>query len=82
MRVERTPIEEARELIEACILLISTEQQTFATMRIRTDLSKAIECLSALQTVALPPVTHDLSEIDEGEPSSYEWREPAQEVYA
>ena len=75
MAVDNAPIEKARELIQGCIELVEAEpQQDFLQMRLITDLKNAIDALDAIQTVMLPPPPRvpDLSEIDDGEPTSYE----------
>ena len=78
--VDQAPIQKAQELIRKCIELVEGEQQTFTTFRLRADLDEALEALSAVQTVALPPsapqpVTN-LEGIDDGEPSAYELDKP------
>ena len=72
MTVEHHPIAEARSLIERSIATLEGEgeQVTFTTLSVVTDLRTALDYLSAVQTVALPPV--DLGPIDEGDVAAYE----------
>ena len=63
--VERAPIEQARVLIQQCVSVLEQEQQTFTTLRLRTDLAKAMDALAAVQTVALAPIAARRSECDE-----------------
>ena len=70
--IDQQPIVEARTLLQDLMVLLESEQQSFLTLRCRTDIQKVLECLSALQTVKLPPVTLHLSDIDTGEPTAYD----------
>ena len=72
MAVDNHPIAEARSLIERGIATLSGEgeQVTFTTLSVISDLRLALDHLSAVQTVVLPPV--DLGPIDEGDVAAYE----------
>ena len=70
MVADGKPIAEATKLIQDSIDELSSEQMTFTTLRVITDLKKALESLGAVQTVALPSV--DLRPLDEGDAVAYD----------